>query len=245
MDKITLDNQQIPLHYQIAEYITMMLKNGRLSAYEKLPPEEELRNIFSVSRTTIRHSLDHLLHEGLLYKKQGKGTFWTEKAAELVNNKKQSGINRELFNISDKTTVRMISKSREEVDPLILDLLKVPASNKVIVFRRTRYHDDKPMSFTVNYINEKYGNLLEKEHLQNQTMLEALEKIANVDIGIIQHEVEISRATTEIANELNIAVLDPVLTVHTNVFNKQSEPVETVWTYFVENAYTFKVVLEN
>ncbi len=245
MNKVVLDNQQIPLHYQIAEYITMMLKSGKLNAYEKLPPEEELRQMFSVSRTTIRHSLNHLLQEGLLYKKQGKGTFWTEKAAELVNNKKQSGVNRELFNISNKTTVRMISKSREEVDPEIYNFLNVVSSSNVTVFRRTRYHDEKPMSFTINYLNEKYGGLLEKEHLQNQTMLEALEKIAGVNLGTVEHEVEISRATTEIANELGIAVLDPVLTVHTKVYDKQREPIEAVWTYFVENAYTFRVVLEN
>jgi DNA-binding GntR family transcriptional regulator len=54
MDTIHLDNTHIPLHYQIADYILEMLSKGKLDPSEQLPTEEAFREIFGVSRTTIR-----------------------------------------------------------------------------------------------------------------------------------------------------------------------------------------------
>ena len=102
MERIKLENTQIPLHYQISDYLLMMLKKGDIVTGEKLPPEEELKEMFGVSRTTIRRALEHLLHKGYLLRKQGKGTFWTETASQ-VQQEKLSGINRQIFNISEKT----------------------------------------------------------------------------------------------------------------------------------------------
>jgi DNA-binding GntR family transcriptional regulator len=76
------------------------------------------------------------------------------------------------------------------------------------------------------------------------TMLETIEKVANVRIGTIEHEVEVTRATDVIAEHLAIPVLDPVLTIKTAVHAKTGGPIEIVWTYFVENKYKFRVVLD-
>ena len=76
-------------------------------------------------------------------------------------------------------------------------------------------------------------------------MLETLEADFKIDLGTINHEVEITRANSVTSELLKIAVLDPVLTIKTSVFDSLNNPVEIVWTYFVENKYKFKVVLDN
>ena len=48
MDKIHLDNNQIPLHYQIADYLLVLLQKGDINPEKKLPTEEKLTEIFSV-----------------------------------------------------------------------------------------------------------------------------------------------------------------------------------------------------
>src|SRR5260221_1333891 len=40
-----------------------------------IPTEQEMCQMYSVSRTTVRKALDHLTQEGVLYRIQGKGTF--------------------------------------------------------------------------------------------------------------------------------------------------------------------------
>ena len=76
------------------------------------------------------------------------------------------------------------------------------------------------------------------------TMLETLENIVGLELGVVEHEVEITRANKQVSGYLSIALLDPVLTVKTSVYDSSQNPVEIVWTYFVENKYKFKVVLD-
>ncbi len=244
MKTIKLDNTQIPLHYQIADYLLVMLQKGDLKQQEKLPTEEMLTKIFSVSRTTIRMALNHLLNKGLIYRKQGKGTFWTD-SSNMLNQEKLSGINRQIFAISERTRVKVISKSTVKVAGDITRFLNVKEGSEVVAFKRLRLIHNEPMSYTINYLPKRIGEQITKKHLEQKTMLETLENDIKIGLGTIHHEVEITRANSEISEILKIAVLDPVLTIKTSVFDSANSPVEIVWTYFVENKYKFKVVLDN
>ena len=60
--------------YKIAyEAILSRLKAGRYAVGGRLPTEEELTKAFDVSRVTIRRSLDLLVNEGYLERRQGSG----------------------------------------------------------------------------------------------------------------------------------------------------------------------------
>lgn len=241
MDKVKLDNTQIPLHYQIADYLMYMLRKGELDCNQKLPTEEKLTQMFDVSRTTIRRSLDHLLKKGYIYRKQGKGTFWTESIGKFQQ-EKLSGINRQIFAVQETTTVNVLLKKQVKADQEIAEFFG--NSNDVIAFKRIRYIGKEPMSYTVNFLPREIGELISKKHLEQYTMLESLETIAGINLGTIHHEVEITRSNSEISELLKVAVLDPVLTIKTSVYATDNSPVEVVWTHFVENMYKFKVVLE-
>jgi GntR family transcriptional regulator len=242
MEKIKLDNTQIPLHYQIADYLMYMLRKGELDNIDKLPTEEKLTEIFDVSRTTIRKALDHLLKKGYINRKQGKGTFWTD-SIKNIQQEKLSGINRQIFAVQEATTVKVLSKKPVKTNNEITEFFG--NNDDVIAFKRIRYIGKEPMSFTVNYLPVEIGDLISRKQLEEYTMLESLETIAKINLGTIHHEVEITRANSEISELLKVAVLDPVLTIKTSVYATDSSPVEVVWTYFVENMYKFRVVLEN
>ena len=243
MKKVKLNNKQIPLHYQIADYLVDMLKRGDILPDAQVPPEEELASVFGVSRATIRRSHEHLLDRGLLKRKQGKGTFWKSSAHKLLH-EKLAGLNRQIFNISEKTTVKVLSKTLEKGTPEVYRFFNVSDDAVFTVFRRIRYVGSEPMSYTTNYLREHHGVGIEKQHLQEMTMLETLEKILKIELGAIEHEVEVTRATAALSDNLGIRVLEPVLTVKTSVFDKRGTPIEIVWTHFVENKYKFRVVFE-
>jgi GntR family transcriptional regulator len=241
-ERVVLENKQMPLHYQIADYLVNMLKNSE-SVEEKLLPEEKLRDMFGVSRATVRHALEHLSRRGMIIKKQGKGNFWTD-VSKNVKTEKQSGINRQIFNISKKTNVKVLGKDLEKIPDTAAEFLGLHKGSFAYVFRRLRNVSGEPLSYTINYLPKEIGEKIQKKHLQQMTMLETLENIVGLTLGVIEHEVEITRANKNISGYLGNAPLDPVLTVRTSVFDKKKQPVEIVWTYFVENKYKFKVVLD-
>src|SRR4030067_3475237 len=67
---------RIPYYFQWAEVLRQQIKDAAAdSSMVPLPSENELAAKHRLSRATVRHALDLLEREGLLYKAKGKGTF--------------------------------------------------------------------------------------------------------------------------------------------------------------------------
>lgn len=66
----------------IADEIKKEIRLGNYSSDDKLPTEYELSLRFSVSRQTIRQALQSLKNEGVVYQKQGSGTFINKSGAQ-------------------------------------------------------------------------------------------------------------------------------------------------------------------
>lgn len=69
------EDSLVPLYRQVMDGITADIENGTYSVGSRIPSEAELSEIYSVSRITVRRAVKELSAEGLLTKKQGKGTF--------------------------------------------------------------------------------------------------------------------------------------------------------------------------
>jgi GntR family transcriptional regulator, transcriptional repressor for pyruvate dehydrogenase complex len=68
----------------IMEQLESMILDGSLLAGQKLPPERELALTFAVSRPSLREAIQKLEAKGLVYRKQGGGTFVKRKLTSLV-----------------------------------------------------------------------------------------------------------------------------------------------------------------
>jgi GntR family transcriptional regulator len=64
-----------PLYIQLANNLRSHITTGNIGSGEALPSERDLCQILGASRVTIRKSIDQLIAEGLLLRKQGSGTF--------------------------------------------------------------------------------------------------------------------------------------------------------------------------
>ena len=60
---------------EVAARLREMIHSGELSAGDKLPPERDLAKILGVSRPTLRAGIRSLSAVGILFSKQGAGTF--------------------------------------------------------------------------------------------------------------------------------------------------------------------------
>lgn len=65
-----------PYYRQIAERLRDMLEH--LPSGERLPSEPKLAKSFKVSRFTVAKAVEQLVNDGLIYRKQGSGTFVAE-----------------------------------------------------------------------------------------------------------------------------------------------------------------------
>jgi GntR family transcriptional regulator len=65
----------IPLYRQVIREVTTAVDAGEWGVDESLPSENDLAQRFGVSQGTVRKALDVLVLEGVLYRRQGVGTF--------------------------------------------------------------------------------------------------------------------------------------------------------------------------
>ncbi len=68
-------NSSTPLHIQVENIISDMLKLEPYNSGAKLPNEIELADKLSVSRNTVRKAMYSLLHKNLITRKKNRGTF--------------------------------------------------------------------------------------------------------------------------------------------------------------------------
>src|SRR5512137_1633829 len=72
-----------PLYLQVKDKILQKIVESRLPAGSAIPTEQALAKTYGTSTSTIRQAINLLVAEGILSKKQGKGTFLTERRTSI------------------------------------------------------------------------------------------------------------------------------------------------------------------
>ena len=101
-----------PLYQQLARNLRGHIVSGSLKEGNTLPSERALTEMTGMSRITVRKGIDELIQEGLLFRKQGSGTFVAKRIKAPVS---------ELTGFSDD------AKSRGEA-PAVIWMIKTYAS---------------------------------------------------------------------------------------------------------------------
>jgi GntR family transcriptional regulator len=65
----------VPLYRQVKSALLRLLESGQLGPGETLPNESQIAKALQVSIGTLRKAVDELVHEHILVRRQGKGTF--------------------------------------------------------------------------------------------------------------------------------------------------------------------------
>lgn len=64
-----------PLYLQLARNLRDHIESGGISPGNALPSERDLSEMAGISRVTVRKAIGQLIDEGVLFRKQGSGTF--------------------------------------------------------------------------------------------------------------------------------------------------------------------------
>ena len=65
----------MPLYAQLHGILRARIVSGALTPGDLIPAESELMTTYGVSRVTVRAALDQLVHEGLIERQRGRGSF--------------------------------------------------------------------------------------------------------------------------------------------------------------------------
>lgn len=189
-----------------------LIEKGEISPGEKLPSENELMDIYNVSRDTVRKALELLENNGYIHKIKGKGSFVLD-------------INKFDFPITGIVSFKELSQKLGVESRTIvyeLDLIKPDKylANKLelrkddLVWRvvRAREIGGKKIILDKDYFNNKYVPDLTKEICES-SIYEYIEEDLGLNIGFAKKEISIQRASKEDKEYLDLGDFDMIVVV--------------------------------
>ena len=119
----------------------------------KLPREETLAKEMGVSRITLRSALKELAAEGIIFSKQGKGTFVNKEAIYLKTNFNPIADLREVLKEKGFTVkVNTVGLKIRAATPDEEEKLGIKKGDKVFVLDRLFYANDAPTVYCIDRI---------------------------------------------------------------------------------------------
>ena len=150
MSKLSLETD-IPLYYQLVNIIKRNITAGTLKPGDVLPSESEMCKSFDISRSTVRQAVSMLEDEGLVVRKQGRGTYVAQPKLHRMTQQLYSFTN-EISSLGQRPSSRLVEYEVMEPTPDIVKMLELEdSSTPVYKFSRIRYMDDEALILETSF----------------------------------------------------------------------------------------------
>ncbi len=134
----------------IHKYISKM----ELEKSNKLPSEESLAKIIGVSRVTIRKALDDLAAEGIVFRRQGKGTFVNVDSLNIkVKFNPAMEFSQMIRKCGYEPSVQLLNIQTIPYDEVIGSLLQLEKSSTLVMTEKFFLADGKICAYCIDYFD--------------------------------------------------------------------------------------------
>jgi len=231
--------EQKPLYVSLTEALRTDIRNGTYRPDERIPTEKELCQIHGVSRITVRKALEILSKEGLLMRKQGRGTYVASEKfyRDISRGSSFSSICTQTGQKPGAKVIKLIIENANEGD---LANLELEAGDKVIVLERIRYADNVPVAFEISRFPETYSFLLD-EDLNNTSLISILNDKYNIQFGHCAKVIELVYASYELSRYLNLKTHYPLISISSVSCDLEGKPAHRSLQYVVGDKFRFYI----
>ncbi len=231
-----------PLYYRIYLVLREQILEHRFDPNVPMPSELELARAYSVSRVTLRKTLEHLEREGLILRQRGRGTFARPPAATGAVQADISGLVENLIAMGLSTQVKVLEFDYGPMPPDVAVDMGVPAGTIAQRAVRLRSLKGKPFSYAVTYVREDIGRTFDAEDLTRTPLLRLFE-MAGIQIAGAQQRVSASAADYVVAEVLGVDVGAPLLSIKRVVRDSDGSAIERIRALYRPDMYEFELNL--
>jgi GntR family transcriptional regulator len=213
-----------PLYAQVRERLIERIRSGTWKPGQLIANEFEIAAEFGVSQGTARKAIGDLASEGLVVRRQGRGTFVVEHTPAHVLFR--------FFNIFDETGGAVIPDSRDTQSRLALasseerKALALDPHAQVIRITRTRTRDGAPLMSEIIALPEAlFPGLAEQSEITN-TLYDLFQKVYGVLVTRTDDRLSAVAADAEAAAVLGVAPGTALLRIDRIAFGLDDRPIE-------------------
>lgn len=208
----------------------------------RIPPETELAEELGVSRTTVRDALTRLEQEGVIWRKQGSGTFVNQPGLQIKSRLEEMWAYEDVLEAHGYTpSVRVLRTETAEADADLAGDLQIEPGDPVLVIEKLFLENRKPVVLTINRIPAEL--LSGGEEVDGRVRLpELLEEHADRHLAYYLSEIAPVALSAHAAKQLGLKRGTPAISFEEIGFDQDNRPVVHATSFFRDDLLRLRLI---
>lgn len=224
LEIIDIDSK-IAYYVQLKEALQRKIENFEYKPGDKLPSEAELCQQTNVSRTVVRQALMELEHEGLVYKRKGKGTFVAKPKTGTTLAQFHTSFNQDMDNQDQEAITKVLFQHVIPAPHMVAQKLCVAEGDPVLKVDHLRIIEDSPIGLRSTYLVYQYCRGLESADF-SKSVDELLYDLCNIDLEFSERTFEAVGANEKEAGLFGVTLGTPMISMNTTNYTGDWVPIE-------------------
>lgn len=226
----------VPLYYQIQQRLMSHIRSGEFRPGQPLPSLQEVAARLGVSPMTARQAIRTLCDMGLMYSRQGKGTFVSGIKHER-NLRQVLSFTEEMRARGSKPSSKVLSFRIQAGSREVRTALEMSPGQKVFRLHRVRFSDGRSMGIECSCLPVQICPALLKTFDPAKSLYQELAERYRIKMEVTDEVVEVGKATTKEAALLKIAAGSPVFLFTRTCYGENGRPLEYVRSTYRGDRY--------
>ena len=228
-----------PLHKQIEKVLRSKIASGEFDNGKLFPNEVDLSNLFGVSRNTVRQAFNVLVNEGLLQRKQGKGTTVVRNQDNVTHLEEWYSFSKDMEQQGIKIKNYQIEFAKVICDVELAHVFGIDTGREVDKLTRVRGSDLTPFVVFDSWFHPRIPLT------ENQDFTRPLYEILEADYAVVpmhsSEELKAIIADERLAGLLKIDLGMPVFYRKRLVYDAGMRIIEYNKCYYRHDKMTYKI----
>ncbi|MCF8008619.1 MAG: GntR family transcriptional regulator [Halanaerobiales bacterium] len=232
----------IPFYHQIKTKLKEKIRTQEYEAGDILPSENELSEMYYVSRNTVRRALKDMVNDGLIKSIKGKGYYIKE--AKLEQNFFRFYTFTDDYSLKNNNVIsKLIYRDVEEAKDHIANKLKISQNSKVHKIVKKREIKDKPIILETSYVSADRYDLSTfcDNKYEYGCIYDIIRDNYNIQIGNGEEYIEPVNLKKFEAKQLNAKIGEPAFLVESIVYAIDNQPLELKRSIIRGDRFEFKL----
>lgn len=229
---------RVAMHRQIAHQLREAIAKGAYGPGDRIPTEPELSERFGVSRITARQAVEHLVREGAVARKQGKGTFVQ---GPLVRHDllELRGIYDELVEQGLNPETELLEYGESVPPARVADRLG-SGERKVLHWRRLYRLNGRPFGLSFVHVDAA-GTAIDRDTAARLPTYEILRSVLRVKIDRADVAIRYEPGKAAVCRAMGFPTGTPLMVLERVSYSADGRPREHTLYYAQASSYEFSI----
>lgn len=227
---------------QAKAYIKQRILDGEFAG-ERMPAEMELAAELGVSRTTIREALSRLESEGVIYRKQGAGTFVNEPGLQIKTRLEEIWSYEAILEAHGYTpATRILGIDVRPADQATASVLQLSPGESLITVRKLFLENEEPVILTVSQVPAMHITLPYAADDWKMPIFQFLTAFGTQRLAYYLSEIVPLVAGADVAGALGVEPGSALLSFDEVGYNDDNNPILHTNSYFRDDLLRLRFI---